>query len=691
MKLRRPNVGDKLRLFKYLTNRTLRFDILTIFLFLISFSSITIIAFSYLNMSKSLLEFSNGVIVRASGSIREKINDLIDNAEDSTNEASALIFNSKDLFLKKDLLTSYMIRLLKDQPNLYGLYYAVPDGSMLEAVNLGVSHQTYFIFDPSKPLPPNSAFALRILDRSTPDVIDTWYYKDANLQTLATESNPNPTFNPVIRPWYRGAIEKKGQLFWTPIYHFYHFDPLGESGITVARARFDPLGNLITVIGVDITLDLLSQFLTSEKIGKNGKAFILDPSGKVLVPQDISEFRINQDVVSTAFQEKEKEKKSSFLFKAGNVRYIGAEYHFSQQQSFDWIIMVIVPIQDFLGELFLNQKRIVLISLGIMIFASLFVVYFSNRISSPIVELAKETNKIRHLDFESEIRVHSNIYEIKLMDESLAAMRVAIRSFGRYIPKEIVTQLIEKGQDIAIGGEKRETTVMFSDIEGFTSIAETYDTEKLMALLSEYFDALSKILLKNQGNIDKFIGDGIMAIWGAPRELPSQALHACRAALECQAYLSDFNERLEKEGKPVFRTRIGIDIGETIVGNVGTAERMNYTAMGNTVNTASRLQSENKIYHTSILISDRVRKKIGEEFLVRPLDIVELKGKKEKTMFYELLNKTDAGKADLCALFTKAFDAFQNHELNNAKALFQQIQKRFPSDIPTQIYLERLG
>lgn len=687
MELRRPNDEGKLRLLKYFTNRTLRFDILTIFLFLISFSSITIIAFTYLNMSKSLLEFSNGVIVRASGSIREKINDLIDNAEDSTREASILISNSKDLFLREALLTAYMTQLLKDQPNIYGLYYGVPDGSFLEAVNLGVAHQTHFIYDSSKPLPPNSAYALRIIDRSTPNVSDTWYYKDANLQTLATESNPNPTFNPVIRPWYHGAIEKKGHLFWTPIYHF---DPLGEAGVSVARARFDSQGNLITVIGVDITLDLLSQFLTSEKIGKSGKAFILDSSGKVLIPQDISEFRINQDVISTAFQEKEKGKKSSFLFKAGNVRYIGAEYHFSKQQSFDWIIMVIVPIQDFLGELFLNQKRIALISLGIMIFASLFVVYFSNRISSPIVELAKETNKIRHLDFESEIRVHSNIYEIKLMDESLAAMRVAIRSFGRYIPKEIVTQLIAKGQEIAIGGEKRETTVMFSDIEGFTSIAETYDTEKLMVLLSEYFDALSKILLKNQGNIDKFIGDGIMAIWGAPRELPSQALHACRAALECQAYLSDFNERLEKEGKPVFRTRIGIDIGETIVGNVGTAERMNYTAMGNTVNTASRLQSENKIYHTSILISDRVRKKIGEEFLVRPLDIVELKGKKEKTMFYELLNKTDAGKADLCALFTKAFDAFQNHD-HNAKALFQQILKSFPSDIPTQIYLERLS
>ena len=625
---------------------------------------------------------------KVSEAIIEKIYHLFDDAKDEVLEASNLLLISNDRLQENEFFISYMLQIVKDHPNFYSIYYGRPNGSMIGVANLNSGNQTQYVFNPSKPLPPDSAFVLRIVDRSTTDNFsDTWYYKDKNFQTLDFESTSSPDYNSTGRPWYTGAVQEKDQLFYTP---FYPFDLTGEQGITLSKAIFNPNGDLIGVFGLDITLNLFAEFLSVQKIGKTGKAFILNSAGKVIIPQEPPTSGITKKVIAEAYRDIPKDKRTSFVFTIDKVQYAVSEHRFPASETIDWIILIIAPLREFMGDLLKTQKDVVLISIAILIFASFLVVYFSKKISVPIVTLANETTKIRNLDFESHTRIHSNIHEIKLIDDSIAAMRVAIRSFGHYIPKEIVMQLIEKGKEITIGGEKKETTVFFSDIESFTTIMETFETEKLMALLSEYFDGLSKIIIKNQGNIDKFIGDGIMALWGAPRALPDQAQHACAAALECQAYLKNLNERLEKEKKPILRTRIGIDTGEVIVGNVGTAERMNYTAMGNTVNTAARLQGANKIYHTLILLSESVREKIKDRFLVRPIDIVELKGKKEKTKIYELMDQGDSSQIKLCAQFTKAFEAFQEGELSKAKTLFLEILQKFPTDIPTQIFIDRL-
>ncbi len=656
---------------------------------LIFCSSAMIIIFTYSRMSKSILEFSNSVMVKFCEVVIDRTDAVFSSAENEVEEASRLLINDEDFSINNSILTSYLLQVIKDNPNFYSVYYGKPDGSMLAAATLAQGRQTHYVYTPAKLLPPSSIYIVRFVDHSNSSApSDTWYYRDQDFQPLDLESNPQPAFNVTTRPWYIGAVEAKGHIFWTP---FYTFDLTGERGTTASQALYDANGELIGVIGVDITLSLFSHFLTEQKIEETGRAFVLNASGQVIIPQNIPSAGITKDVIAAAYKEAPKNKNTSFTFSSNDIRYVASINRFPVTKTFDWTILIIVPLSEFMSDLLKTQKDVVFISLGILLFACFLVVYFSKRISGPIVVLANETDKIRHLNFESEIRIRSNIREIKLMDHSIAAMRVAIRSFGRYIPKEIVMQLVEKGKEIAIGGEKRETTVLFSDIEGFTTIAETYDTEKLMVLLSEYFDGMSKILLKNQGNIDKFIGDGIMALWGAPRPLPLQAQHACTAALECQAHLAKLNQRLEKEGKPVLRTRIGIDTGETIVGNVGTAERMNYTAMGNTVNTAARLQNANKLYNTQILISERVQAKIGRDFLTRPLDIVELKGKKIKTKIYELANKADPDQVALCTQFTEAFNAFQAGDLAQAKALFLHISQQFPNDMATQIYLKKLS
>lgn len=225
------------------------------------------------------------------------------------------------------------------------------------------------------------------------------------------------------------------------------------------------------------------------------------------------------------------------------------------------------------------------------------------------------------------------------MDSSIASMRSALRSFGRYVPKSIVLDLMQRGQEIALGGEKREMTIFFSDIEHFTPVAESFSVEKITAWLEEYFAILSETILKRQGTIDKFIGDGLMAFWGAPVALPDHAEQACEAALECQRRLQILNEERTKQGLPPFYTRIGINTGTVFVGNVGTVERMDYTVIGDAVNLAARLEEMNKVYQTRILIGEETKAKLSPRFALRSLGIAEVRGKKEKMQVYELLDR----------------------------------------------------
>jgi adenylate cyclase len=219
---------------------------------------------------------------------------------------------------------------------------------------------------------------------------------------------------------------------------------------------------------------------------------------------------------------------------------------------------------------------------------------------------------------------------------------VSLRSFTKYMPRSLVLKLLKSGQDIELGGETRQLTILFSDVESFTSVSERMAPDDLMHHISDYFENLTRIILSQSGTIDKYIGDAIMAFWGAPDEDPDKNTHACRAALLCQARLKVLNETWVREEKPPLVTRIGIHTGDCVVGNMGSSERMNYTLIGDSVNLASRLEGVNKIYGTHIIISEAVYENVKGQFLARPLDIVAVKGKEKGVRIYELVGQYNA-------------------------------------------------
>ncbi len=218
-------------------------------------------------------------------------------------------------------------------------------------------------------------------------------------------------------------------------------------------------------------------------------------------------------------------------------------------------------------------------------------------------------------------------------------------SFSRYLPKEVVHSVLSSNQSARLGGNAKRLVILFTDIKDFTSYSESLDASVLLEHLNEYLTALTDAILKTSGTIDKYIGDSIMAFWGAPTVVPKPATLACEAALAIREETIRINKKWEAEGAEVrFETRLGLNIGDIIVGNVGSDERFNYTVIGDPVNLASRLESSNKLYGTDIMVSHAIVDAMTAEgsqglYAFRLVDRIKVKGKQEVSEIYELLGR----------------------------------------------------
>ena len=673
-----------------LQNHGMQIHILTLFLSLLLISTICIIGFSYFKIQQAILQFSKGTVERVAENVEEKILCNLNDIAQMPKLADNMIFHYHDFSYQNKSLIEFMLDAVKIYPNLHALFAGNPKGDFLEVIDRFTIAQKHYLSDSSKPLPKKLAYAIKQVNNNDNSPKETWIYMDDAFNVLEQETIPSD-FDPRIFPWYQGA-EKPGDLFWSPIYPF---NRIGTEGITASYPMHNKKNAFIGVAGALLPLNSLSDFFTSRRIGKTGKALILDSTGKIILPQTAEN---SQALATMAYKHFLQKHNIDFILKFNGIEYLIHTHPF-ELSEIGWQILIYVPINDFFDDIFKTRKETILISLILLLLSSLIVYYLSKWISRPIVQLANEIDKIKHLNLQSKKRVKSHIKEINLLDSSIASMRVVLRSFGNYVPKEIVKQLLEKDKEIGLGGEKKEITIFFSDIYNFTHTAESLPIEIVMPALEAYFDKLSKIILEAQGTIDKYIGDSIMAFWGAPTETSNPEVRACTVALRCQAALAVFNQEQAKEQKPTFFTRIGIHTGEVIVGNIGTSERMNYTIMGDAVNEAARLEQVNKNYHTSIIISEEVYRKIDKEFLVRPLDEVFVKGKLHKIKIFELIAKQGeepeiAPKPEqvvLSRLFTQAFDLYTGDKREEAKTLFLSINQKFPEDFPTKFYLDRLN
>jgi class 3 adenylate cyclase len=340
-------------------------------------------------------------------------------------------------------------------------------------------------------------------------------------------------------------------------------------------------------------------------------------------------------------------------------------------------------------EIFLTAIVICLIGLAL---SSIIIYILNNLISAPMRKLALETEKIRAFHLDDEINFSSSLKEINELIESTKRMKSGLQSFQKYVPSQLVRQLIETNQEAVVGGQRREITVFFSDVADFTSISESLTPNELTAQLSEYLSVMTDTIMKHQGTVDKYIGDAVMAFWGAPFEMKNHAEIACKAALECQKRCEELNAKWIKEGKKPFHTRIGINSGEIVVGNMGSTQRLNYTIIGDEVNLASRMESLNKVYGTNCIISENTVSQISKDFALRLLDFVVVSGKTKPATIYELVaEKGDVRSIDLEFLksFNECFALYKDRNWNAALAILDDLLKIKPQDKAAHLLKKR--
>jgi adenylate cyclase len=262
--------------------------------------------------------------------------------------------------------------------------------------------------------------------------------------------------------------------------------------------------------------------------------------------------------------------------------------------------------------------------------------WVTNAIRKPLYKVRDEILKLKDLDVNEHIDFKSNITEVNDMIEATDKVKTGLRSFAKYVPDKVVKQLITQGKDAKIGGEKEYVTILFSDIEGFTSISENNDVHEVVTSLNEYFDIYVKCLEESGATVDKFIGDAVMAFWNAPNKVENHEFVSVKTAMEIVKEIDNLNQKWKSEGKKfIFKTRIGINSGEVIVGNIGSTNRINYTVTGDPVNLASRLEAANKQYNTKILVSESIYNKTNNLIDYYYIDTVKVKGKEVYVKVYQ--------------------------------------------------------
>lgn len=605
-------------------------------------------------------------------------------------------------------LQGLFIKALITHPQFFGMYLGYDDGRFFQVVRL--ENMPPQALEEIK-APQGALYGVRTISQEPggPRLM-TWRFLDAGEKELSSWSQSAPVYDPRERPWFKLAQES-GRVRGSG---YYVFDSLLEPGITLAyRFAPQPQGG---VLGVDVSARTLCGFTASHKACPSGLTVVFDeqkrlvayPEAKKIVKASLKDGKQVLGLatldnlgdpllreLSRLFDPQAKEQLLNFEVK-GREYAAGVERIRDFQGRWDYVA-VLVPLDELIGPIIQSNLRSLVISLLIMLASIPLVVLVARRISRPLGQVVAETKAVRNLELQPTPLIDSHISEIHRLTQSVATMKTTLRTFSRYVPVDLVRQLVFSGKEQGLGGEKRVLTLMFSDVANFTDMAEHMDPEALMVKASEYFSGLCNEIQANQGTIDKFIGDAIMAFWNAPLEDPAHAAHACRAALMCRARSRQMDQAWLEAGQPIMHTRLGLHTGEVIVGNVGAAQRMDYTALGAAVNLASRLEGLNKVYGTQILASRATRRAAGEGFVWRAVDQVEPKGTSEPTLIYELVGLVgdapelapDQALLKYCDRWEAAFALYQERDWPGAAQAFAALAQERPSDQAAQVLARR--
>lgn len=523
-------------------------------------------------------------------------------------------------------------------------------------------------------------------------------------------------YDPRTRIWYREALKAQAgeEVFWTePVIFFITKDP----GITAAT-HWEVDGTTY-VVAFDLLLLDISRFTTDLPVSKHGTAFVLveEAGGDAVAvvglprdealdsPQAIREALLftppetavadtaatlppavghSHPAMSAAVSAwvKAGRPETAFRFRAGGEPWWGG-FHSYPLGANTFRIGVVVPEQDFLGDVIRQRNITLVVSLVALAAALAMALAMARTYGRPLESLADSSRRIRGLDLDEHAAVESTLAEITQLAEAQRQMLSTLQSFAKYVPMEVVRELLRRGEVAQIGGTSESLTILFTDIGGFTTIAEALGPEALTDHMADYFHEALTVLERHDATVDKLIGDAIVAFWGAPRPDADHADHALAAVLEIQRRLATCNARWRQQGLPELHTRFGLATGRVIVGNVGARSRLSYTVLGDTVNLAARLEGINKFYGTDVLVSEDVKRAVTTPLDWRLVDLLAVKGKRQGKRIYTPLGpagQTDPRQLDFVRRYELAWAVYQNRQFGEALAMIETLQQEWPED-----------
>jgi class 3 adenylate cyclase/ABC-type nitrate/sulfonate/bicarbonate transport system substrate-binding protein len=665
---------------------------------------IFILIYNYNKNSAGMVSILNEAVAQTSQAGVERTQDLIENTE-SPLRFLAELASADPGYFRTEQSRDLLYRALTSAAHIDAAYVSFEDGYHRVVTRIDEDRRRA---DPRIPATANwhssyiDAITYALLRVRHRKFFDIWPHEVGNYD-VATDTDIR------ILPGYQAAKTTRTLAVTQP-----SINP--DTGFPIISLRI-PFFRGVEFLGcasANITVDVLSRFLDKHRASAGSTTFVADRSnGKIIAfPDKQKGVRIENGVlkiatltdiddpdVREAHRQHARTATDSFVFQSpmNGEDLMAAFANFPGGFGQPWQVVTLTPIDDFVGTL-KATNRLMMVVIIILTMVELFFIYFaSSRLSRPVENVSRQLQAIESLNFDTPPRPPSNIQEIARLESAASLLRTSLKSFSSFVPLDVVRQLVKSGIPLTLGVEPRSLTVFFSDLENFSSHSETLAPDDLLVQISTYLEEVSSAISEEGGTVDKFIGDGVMAFWNAPVQRPDHVLRACAGALRAARRMERVNDAWEAEGRPRIRIRIGLNCASVLVGNVGSSTRLSYTALGDGVNVAARLEGINKLFGTIICISDSIYEQAQADILARPLKRVQVKGRKTEFMIYELLalRATDDPELrvrdrdeQLSAMTYHASQKFEAGDFAAAEPAYRDILKGFPEDSLAKFMLQ---
>ena len=520
---------------------------------------------------------------------------------------------------------------LQAQPNISWIFFGWPDGNFFASHRLG-----------------DGGLEMVEIDKNIRDRMlrtDRYIFIPGDIQ-FEERNFSETSYDPREHAWYSNFVNLNSQG-WIEAQGL----PGSDKTVYAFVGPVDVNRRRQGVLAVAIETDRLSRFLATLHPGEFGAAFILDADGKVIAvpdaeadettPARMGEGELYEVAMISGEQLLGDPEDNTPGSQTTRVLIDGVPYAVALTPLgfYGWRVATVIPESAFLSGIDKTLINLIYILIGVVVVATGLAIWLVRRVvANPLARIAEDLNKIERFDVERISRRPSRLSELANLSAATASMAAGLSAFRKYVPTDLVRMLVAEGIKTEPGGEIKPISVLFCDVTGFTGLSEKLGPQ-IVELMEPFFSAASAAISRHDGTIDKFMGDAVMAFWGAPRQDECHARNACRAALDLVAAVEEAG--IEDETGAPLRVRIGLNSGEALVGNIGSEQRLNYTAIGDVVNVASRLEGANKDYGTLILIGPETRQEAGDTILARELDTLTVFGRSEELVVYELIAMAD--------------------------------------------------